>query len=72
MGIGPDIGAAFGQTIFGSGASSPLSDGNRVPMMFTSTKRLQQINQTLQNVEDARQRQRGLFSVLELATEMIF
>lgn len=35
----PDIGAALGQTIFGEGGK-PYSDPNRVPMAFTSLRRL--------------------------------
>lgn len=39
MALVPDIGASLGQTIFGAGGQ-PFSDPNRIPMSFTSLKRL--------------------------------
>ena len=47
MALGPDIGTALGQTLFGSGASG-LVDSSRIPMSFTSTKRLRLINSQFQ------------------------
>jgi len=41
MALIPDLGAALGQTIFGDGGK-PYSDPNRIPMSFTSLKRLRQ------------------------------
>jgi hypothetical protein len=42
----PDVGAALGQTIFGTGGK-PFTDPNRVPMVFTSLRRLRAINADL-------------------------
>lgn len=46
MTLVPDIGAALGQTLFGEGGK-PFSDPNRVPMIFTSLKRLRQASASL-------------------------
>lgn len=35
----PDVGAALGQTVFGTGGK-PFTDPNRMPMLFTSLRRL--------------------------------
>ena len=47
----PDIGAAFGQTIFGSGANPHPAP--RVPMTFTSFKRLTEVGGFAQGVDIA-------------------
>jgi len=51
MGImsGMNLGSALGQTLFGSGAQS-FTDANRIPMVFTSTRRLRLIDPKFQGI----------------------
>ncbi len=43
-----DVGDVLGQTIFGTG-SQPFTDPNRVPMSFTSTKRLRTLDPSFES-----------------------
>jgi len=48
---GMNLGSALGQTLFGAGAQS-FTDANRVPMIFTSTRRLRLLDPAFQGIAD--------------------